>query len=185
LSPDWIGRLQADSTLTLDALLAQAVGPVNCRADFSTGELDSVAALAGRETAGVLTTRAALRREFLARTGWQLAIELPGTSPLWPEQFDPWNLTPLADGEVLHQRLLRLAGEHGHLELLDQWALTTPAGAHPLFNGIRGVLLCGLAERPAITVHGDTTLVQGRGIDGSFVGMELLQEGQRLTLRAQ
>jgi hypothetical protein len=183
LSPRWSETLESDSTLTLDALLARAVRAISCRSDFTARERDSVAALAGREAAGVLTSRADLRRDFLARSGWQLNIELPAGAPLWPERFDPWNLTPLADGEVLHQRHLRLGGERGHLEVLDQWALTTPAGAHPLFNGIRRVLLAGLADRPTITVRGDSTLVHGPGVDGGFIGMEVVDEGQRVTIR--
>ncbi|MEO8140065.1 MAG: hypothetical protein ABI742_10480, partial [Gemmatimonadota bacterium] len=183
LRPGWTEELAADSSLTLDALLSQAVRPISCRADFTLRQRDSVAALAGRETASVLTTRAALRRDFLARPGWQLIIELPVGSPLWPQQFDPWNLTPLADGEVLHQRQLKLGGDRGHLEVLDQWSLTSPAGAHPLFNGIRRVRFAGLAQRPAITVRGDSILVQGTGIEGSFTGMVVVEEGQTLTVR--
>ncbi len=182
LRAGWTGELIADSTLTLDALLARATAPISCRAEFTGGERDSVAALAGRETARVLGHRAKLRRDFLDRAGWQLLIELPVTSPLWPEQFDPWNLTPLAGGEVLHQRHLRLGGERGRIDVLDQWALTSPAGAHPLFNGIRQVLLAGLAERPTITTRGDSLVVEGPGFQGRFTRMAFDVEGQRVTL---
>ncbi|MEO8633693.1 MAG: hypothetical protein ABI587_00310 [Gemmatimonadales bacterium] len=183
LQADWIGALTRDSMLTLDALLGRAVAPISCRADFTTHEIDSTGALAGRESAGVLTARAELRRSFLARPGWTLVILLPDATPLWPERFDPLNLTPLADGEVLHQRHLRLSGERGRLEIQDQWALTVPAGAHPLFNGVRSVLMAGLAEHPTLTITPDSLLVRGPGIEGAFTGMTVVEAGQQVTVR--
>jgi len=173
LRPGWPSELNTDSTLTLDSLLTRATAPISCRADFTRRESDSVAALARRETAGVLEKRAGLRREFLARTGWQLLIQLPPDSPLWPEQFDPWNVTPLPDGEVLHQRHVRLNGKHGRIDVLDQWALTSPAGAHPLFNGIRRVLITGLPEPPVLTLHGDTVVVGVPGVEGRLTGLAI------------
>ena len=183
--PDWITTLEQDTTLTLDAMLAQAVAPISCRADFTAHETDSIASLAGHEAAGILSARAELRRNFVARPGWQLVIELPVGTPLWPEQFDPLNLTPLANGEVLHQRHLRLSGDHGHLEVLDQWALTVPAGAHPLFNGIRKVVIAGLATRPDITARGDSMTVRAPGIDATLTGMVVTETGQQVTVRTR
>lgn len=185
LRPGWPAELNADSTLTLDLLLARATAPISCRADFTRRESDSVAALARRETSEVLGRRDGLRREFLARTGWQLLIELPTDSPLWPERFDPWNVTPLPDGEVLHQRHVRLSGAHGRIDVLDRWALTSPAGAHPLFNGIRRILLTGLKEPPALLSRGDTVVVSGPGLDARLTGLAVDTTGTRISLRPQ
>ncbi len=185
LRPAWQAELSADTTLTLDALLGRATASLSCRADFTRREVDSVGALAGEETGQVLGKRAALRTEFLARQGWQVLIEVPVTAPFWPEQFDPWNVVPLADGEILHQRHVRLGGNHGRIDVLGHWALTSAAGAHPLFNGLRRVLLAGLAAAPSVTQRGDSLLVAGEGIDGHFKGMTVDTAGQRITLRAK
>lgn len=185
LRPAWQAELTADTTLTLDALLGRATASLNCRADFTRHEVDSVGALAGQETGQVLSKRAALREEFLARQGWQLLIEVPVSAPLWPEQFDPWNVVPLADGEILHQRHVRLGGDHGRIDVLEHWALTSAAGAHPLFNGIRRVLLAGLATAPSVTLRNDSMFVSAEGIDGRFTGMAVDTAGQRITLRSK
>lgn len=182
LRPRWPAELAADSTLTLDALLGRAIGPVSCRADFTRYEIDSTAALAAAESGRILGDRAALRREFLSRAGWQLEIALPDSAPLWPEQFDPWNVVPLEGGEVLHQRHLRLGNDRGRIDVFERWALTTPAGAHPLFNGVKRLLLAGLPERPSLTIRGDSTLIKAPGIEGAFVGMTLQETEGRLLL---
>lgn len=185
LRPAWQAELGADTTLTLDLLLSRATAPLSCRADFTRREVDSVGALAGRETGQVLGKRAALREEFLARPGWELLIDVPVSAPFWPEQFDPWNVVPLADGEILHQRHVRLGGDHGRIDVLEHWALTSAAGAHPLFNGIRRVLLAGLATAPVVTQRGDSLLVSGDGISGQFVAMSVDTVAQRITLRVK
>jgi hypothetical protein len=182
LAPRWSDGLNADSTLTLDSLLAAATAPLSCRADFTPREIDSVATLAERETGSVLAARDAARRAFLAQEGWQLLIEVPAEQPLWPEQFDPWNVTPLPEGEVLHLRHLRLGGSHGRVDLLDRAGITTPAGAHPLFNGIRRLHVTGLPQAPEVAVHGDTLVVTGAGLEGRFTGLVADTTGQRLTL---
>lgn len=183
LRHDWVTELAADSALTLDVLLERAVASLSCRADFTRAELDSVARLAGQETSAVLARRLNARQAFLARDGWEVTIRLPPSRPLWPQRFDPWNLTPLPEGEVLHQRHLRLGGEAGQLEVLDQWALTRAAGEHPLFNGVREVVIAGLAERPSLTSRGDTLLVRAPGVEGMLVGLVAGVEGRRITLR--
>ena len=181
--PRWQAALTADSTRTLDGLLAEALATVSCRTDLSPMETDSVASLAGREVASVLAARGALRQGFLDRPGWWLVIELPPAAPLWPQGFDPLNVTPLPDGEVLHRRQLKLGGGPGALEVLGAWALTAPAGAHPLFNGIRAVTFTGLEHPPEITARGDSLLVRAPGIDGRFTGLIADTAGDRVTLR--
>ena len=181
--PGWPDTLLADSTLTADRLLARTLVARSCRADFTPQERDSVAALAGREATAITGERAAARQAFLARTGWTLTVTLPQGQPLWPERFDPWNLTPLAAGESLHLRHLKLSGDRGRMEVLDRAALTRPAGAHPLFNGLREVVVTGLPERPSIVTRGDTLVVQAPGVTGSFTGLVPEETGTAVTLR--
>ena len=182
-APRWKAELSADTAGTLDGLLDQALAPVSCRADFTRAETDSVAALAGREVASVLAARDSLRAAFLGRPGWGLVLELPPATPLWPQRFDPLNVTPLPAGEVLHRRQLTLGGAHGSLDIVGAWALTVPAGAHPLFNGIRTVTLTGLDRPPELTVRGDSVLVRAPGIEGRFTGLAADTTDRRVTLR--
>lgn len=185
LAPRWQDALSTDSTRTLDGLLEGALATVSCRADFTPAESDSVAARAGREVAAVLTSRDSLRAEFLGRPGWWLVLEWPAAAPLWPQGFDPLNVTPLPGGEVLHRRQVTLGNEHGALDVVGAWALTAPAGAHPLFNGIRTVTLTGLARPPEVTRRGDSLLVRAPGIEGRFTGVAADTTDHRVTLRPQ
>ncbi|MDX2122358.1 MAG: hypothetical protein SF070_15030 [Gemmatimonadota bacterium] len=181
--PGWPDSLLADSALTVDRLLGRALEARSCRADFSRRERDSVAARAGREAAAITGERAAARQAFLARTGWTLTVTLPQAQPLWPERFDPWNLTPLAAGEALHLRHLKLSGDRGRMEVLNRAALTRPAGAHPLFNGLREVVVAGLPDRPSIVARGDTLVVEAPGVTGTFTGLVREETGTAVTLR--
>ncbi len=43
---------------------------------------------------------------FLGRPGWKL--EIASAQPLWPQGFDPLNVTLVARGEILHRRWVKL-----------------------------------------------------------------------------
>jgi hypothetical protein len=79
---------------------------------------------------------------------------------------------------VLHTRHVKLSGEAGSLEVLDRHALTEAAGAHPLhplFNGVRRVVLTGFASEPRVEdVRGVSTIVAD--------GVKATLRGARVTV---
>lgn len=74
------------------------------------------------ETEALKLERDKLRREFFEAGGF--LVEIRSQTALNPQGFDPMNLKPLENGEVLHQRFLRLGDARGFCEVLDVPVLT-------------------------------------------------------------
>jgi hypothetical protein len=79
------------------------------------------------------------KEAFLTTAVFRLEIE--SHSPLFPQGFDPMNVQRVSSSEVLHSRFLRLGNEAGHLQTLGSSALSVGTDAHPLFNGVRKVIV--------------------------------------------
>ena len=97
-------------------------------------------------------------------------------APLWPQGFDPLNLEVLEDG-LFHGRFLRLGNDAGAVQFMDgsgadASALTTAAGEHPLFNGVRRVEIAGLSE-PAVTRDGSGVRLAAAGFEAAFAAAEV------------
>lgn len=163
-APQWRESLERDDTRTLDELLDAAVRGDACA--YSAEERMSITVRAHADARGVQARLAERRRTYLDQPGWTVTID----TLLFPERFDPLNVQVVGNGEVLHTRHVKLSGEAGSLEVLDRHALTEAAGAHPLFNGVRRVVLTGFASEPRIdnvqgvsTIHADGVKAALRG----------------------
>jgi hypothetical protein len=75
----------------------------------------------------------------------------------------------LGDKEVLHTRWLKLGNGSGAIEVLGRSGLTEAAGAHPLFNGVRKLIVTGLADPKVSQTDGKVTL-EAQGVTATFVG---------------
>jgi len=182
-APGWPARLNEDTLAALDGLLEQALPKVDCAAGFTPAERDSVARLAAGEVAALLASRDSVQREFHERKGWRLTIEAGSGAPLWPERFDPWNITPLDRRATLHRRWVKLANAAGGIEVLGREALTIAAGEHPLFEGVALVGLAGLASLPAISEDSGAVTVAGPGITARFRAVRVDTLGRTVTVR--
>jgi hypothetical protein len=104
----------------------------------------------------------------LAATGGRLEIDA-GKEPLWPQAFDPWNVVILGDKEVPHTRWLKLGNGSGAVEVLGRSASTETAGAHPLFSGVRQLIVTGLTDPKVSQTNGKVTL-ETSGVKATFSG---------------
>jgi hypothetical protein len=170
-SPAWPARLEADSTAYLDTLLEPALPHGRCSASFTRVEIDSVASLATREVAALVSGREAARREFTDRPGWTVTLESAANAPLWPQGFDPWNVTPLDRRATLHQRWLKLVNDAGQVEVLDRTVLTVGSGDHPLFTGVERLVVTGLDSLPSIRRDSLTIILEAPGLTGRLKGV--------------
>ncbi len=184
LQPGWQEAFHASPSPVLDMVLQDAVarsgtGPRALPPDVVL----EITRRAARDAAAHLTMLALERDEFLARPGWTLRVIVePGAEPLWPQAFDPMNLTRLGDGALLHTRWLRLGNRSGSLEVLNRSALTLPAGAHPLFNGVGEVVVTGLHAEPS--KNGDKEAhFDAEGISLRLDRATIERDGNRLTIR--
>ena len=91
----------------------------------------------------------------------------------------------LASTEVLHTRWLKLSNSESWLEVLNASALTEGVGPHPLFNGVRRLILTGLAGEPAVEDSAGALLVRVPGFAGTFQTTEIERGEQTLTVRLE
>jgi hypothetical protein len=186
--PKWQTELERNDSLRLDQMLAEAVSNASgtCRlpADVTT----RIARRATADANGVASDRVAGRRRFDQRAGWRIIVEPASHAPLWPQGFDPLNVTQVAGG-TLHHRLLTLGNDSlsiGYVdgEGVDHEALTEAAGAHPLFNGIRRVEIV-VPAKPTITRDGEVVVISSPGLQGRFVGVVVEEGPNRITVRVR
>ncbi len=167
LRPGWAPELERDDRQALDELLAPAVsGADMARCGFTAEELQSVEVRAARDVDEMLDRRRQRRDDFDARPGWRVVVESPH-APLWPQGFDPLNLEQV-EGGLLHTRFLKLGCDAGTVLAVDGpgadvVALTESAGPHPLFDGVRRVVVAGL-ETPVVTRKQDEVAVRAPGL---------------------
>jgi hypothetical protein len=181
-APAWRDALERGDAASLDELLRaslDAVAASGC--GFSGAEVRLAAERAAADVAEHRGALRARREDFLGAPGWRIEVEA-GAEPLWPQGFDPLNVHRLSAGEVLHARWIRLGNAAGSIEVLNRSALTEAAGEHPLFNGVRRVVVAGLSAAPLVRDSAGVAMVQAEGVEVRLAGSARLDEGAR-TLR--
>ncbi|MBV8517958.1 MAG: hypothetical protein JO197_11215 [Acidobacteria bacterium] len=161
LQPGWRATLERDDAPSLDELLARSAPPTTC--SLTADERRAALARANADVAALDQQHAKTLDAFLARDGWRIVVDTPA-APLWPNSFDPLNVQLLAPGTVLHARFVKLANDRASIELLGHPALTYADGAHPLFDGVRRVIVSGLAAEPRVTEDRGAVTIEGDGI---------------------
>jgi hypothetical protein len=150
---------------------------------------DEVAAIeltAQKDVAAVITGRRERRQAFDARPGWRVVVLAADGKPLWPKGFDPFNVEPV-EGGFLHTRFLGLGSDAGELRVIDEGdadieALTEGVGPHPLFNGVRRVVVAGL-RKPEIRKEGRQVSVRAPGFTAQFRNASMRVNGEEVLLR--
>ncbi len=158
--PGWQAALEADDLQPLDEVLRHAL-PAG--AEASTCALTGAEAVAMEHAAQddvklLADERVRARASFDALPGRRIEVVAGDGVPLWPQGFDPLNVERL-DGGVLHTRYVRLGNESGFVEALDGetadiTALTEGVGPHPLFNGVRRVVVVVPSDPVVIEADG-------------------------------
>ncbi|HVG29160.1 MAG TPA: hypothetical protein VM864_05510 [Pyrinomonadaceae bacterium] len=197
-APGWQRRLEAGDKRALDELLeaslsnsSAATAPAaNSRAarptapcEFTTTEREAALGRARTETASLIARREAARRDYLAQPGWRLVVEAGGGAPLFPQCFDPLNVSRVGASEILHTRFLKLGNAAGSIEILSRGSLTEGAGQHPLFNGVRRLTVAGLPSEPAVATEGARLSIDAQGLKGEFRGAVVSRAERTLTVR--
>ncbi|MDX2260332.1 MAG: hypothetical protein SFU84_01365 [Gemmatimonadales bacterium] len=186
--PGWQTELERNDSLRLDQMLAEAASGASGTCRLPANVTTRIARRATADAKGVGHERLAGRMRFDRRPGWRLIIEPAAGVPLWPQGFDPLNVTQVSGG-TLHHRLLKLGNDSLSINFVDgegadHEALTEAAGAHPLFNGIRRVEIV-LAGRPTITREGGAVAISAPGVGGRFLGAVVVEEQDRIVVRVR
>lgn len=180
-APDWKAALAARDEQTLDGMLAAAAGPGEACA-FDETAAAGVRDQAQADVDALRDERARRSAEFEERPGWRVVVEVVRGEMLMPQAFDPLNVEPLGPGRILHTRMLRLGNGAGALDVLDASAVTEGAGAHPLFQGVRRVMLTGLAEPQVVRTDGRVSVL-APGLRMEFDGASVVQDDATVTVR--
>lgn len=180
-APAWPARFEADDRQSLDGALTVAVGAGEV---CTAGAAATTAAMrkAQADIATLVEVRARKLATFERRAGRRIVVESGGGEPMWPQGFDPLNVDRLGTERVLHTRFLRLGNGAGKLAVLDAAALTEGVGPHPLFQGVRRVVLTGMDE-PVVTEADGTVRLRAPGVTLQFKGAKVARVGDVITVR--
>ena len=138
----WQGAFM-DGELSLDELLSERLADWTPEA-ASPEQVAAAQADTALDAEQVQAARRQTMQDVLTRPGPRLSLE--SAAPIWPQGFDPLNISDLGGGKVLHRRYLKFGNAQVRGEALGQTVLTQAAGEHPLEHGFSSVLLTGLND---------------------------------------
>ena len=181
---DWRDGFDSDESRYLytelaEALLMTTETTQDCV--FTASEREETARVAREDVERVLALRGERRDRFESQPGWTIVVQADDTSPPWPRGFDPLNVHRV-DGGILHTRFLKLGNDSGALEIMGDPALTEAAGPHPLFNGVRRLILAGLEAEPQIDVDGEHVRINLSGFSADFTGASVQRSDRQITI---
>ena len=178
-APGWKASLDTNDSQHLDQLLLAAVGEGDtCQLEASVRPRLSAQAVV--EVAALTDERSRQLMRFTQAPGWRVVV-VADAAPLWPQGFDPLNVEQIAPGRLLHTRFVKLGNEMGEMEVLGKASLSDGQGVHPLFQGVKKIEIGGL-DKPKLTEQGPRTLLSADGLHLSFVGANVNERDQVLTV---
>lgn len=183
-APDWRDGFGEDDDRLPDTELAGALRDIETLSacSFTDAELVEFGRNAREDVLTLLKGRVERREAFDAAPGWKLVFEATEDSPLWPQGFDPLNVSHVAGG-ILHTRFLKLGNECGALEVMGDTVLTEEVGRHPLFDGVLRMTLGGLTEEPPVEIDGEHVTVSLPSLNADFTGAEVELADDRVVIR--
>jgi hypothetical protein len=180
--PAWRDRLERSDSTWLDALLDSALAAVPGEVcTIAPRERAAFERQAAADVAALAAARERARRDFMEQPGWRIVIV--AAAPLWPQGFDPLNVRLLDSATVLHSRFMRAGNERGTVEVLGRQAVTRAAGEHPLFNGVREVVIAGLTDEPRVLESQGILGFEAPGVRGEFRGAIVERSAGVITIR--
>lgn len=179
-APGWPAALEADDGRTIDGALEAALGPGE-PCEFGDDVLTAAAEQARTDVAALEAERTRRLAAFEGKPGWRVVVEAGGEWLLWPQGFDPMNVERLTTSRVLHTRFLRLGSLTGRIEVMNTEAVTEGVGSNPLLQGVRRVVVTGLAE-PVVTDEDGIVRLRAPGLTAGFKGGRITRSGQTVVV---
>ena len=182
-APRWREDFEANDKQTLDGALTRALGAGRVCA-FEPALVASEDEIARSDIAALQKQRQDALRQFEAQPGWRVIVEAADGAPLWPQGFDPLNVTRIDGQRVLHTRFVKLGNDAGHVEVIGHASLSEGAGAHPLFNGLKRLQLTGL-PKPLVQENAGSVSVKAEGLDLQFKKANVATSGETIRIVLQ
>lgn len=109
---------------------------------------------------------------FLKKPGFKIVIDF-GARPLWPAGFDPMNMEKISRIELLHKRWIKLAGDRAEVEILGIESMTEGKNNHPLYSGVKQIVIPGLKTKPEIIQQGGKISIKTENITANIEQAEI------------
>jgi len=197
LSPGWQERSEQQPALTIVDMMDTALRTHHAEAaTFSGTDTAGFASRAAADIADLSGRQQRLRSEILERRGPRIVVEVEeGAEPFRVQRFDPINLMVLDAGEIAHANFLSLSVPQGTVELTNPGfvrntfsgtvGLTSPAGRHPLSDGVRRVTIAGIDGVPKVVRDAESVTVEASGVRLALRGAEVRVDGEliRITVK--
>ncbi len=183
--PQWRSSLETDDEQHIDEILGAALGEASDSCALTADEVAAIEQTAHDDAAAVETRRLERRAAFDDAPGWRVVVEAAAGAPLWAS-FDPLNIEVI-EGGLLHTRFLSASNDAGKLDVIDGEdtdleTLTEAAGEHPLFGGIRRLMVAGLQEPEVDSADGRVT-VHAAGLTADFENAAVDVSGTLVLVR--
>jgi hypothetical protein len=179
VAPGWQAGFSAGS---LDELLKSKTYFAAAPCSFTDTEEASLLARAGSAVSALKERRSRLKADFLAAKGYRFEVVTDPQHPLVAEGFDPSNATAVGGGGILHRRYVKLGNDDGTVEITARPALTQDAGSQPLADGVRQIIVTGLAQAPSIQSSGGTVQISAEGLQANFRHATVRKVGHKTTV---
>lgn len=183
LEPGWAATITPDDAPFLDERVADRLGALRARPmHVDPGLRARLLGEAQQEVAALSEARIRRLAAYRQAPGASLELVVEDGASLSPQGFDPLNVERLDERAVLHTRFLQLARHDLELEVLDRAVLTQGTNAHPLFAGVRRLLITGLEQPVAVREEGRRVQLSAPGVTATVEGGTLRWVDDRLVV---
>jgi hypothetical protein len=197
LSPGWQERSEQQPALTIVDMMDTALRTHHAEAaTFSGTDTAGFGSRAAGDITDLSGRQQRIRSEILERRGPRVVVEVEeGAEPFRVQRFDPINLMVLDAGEIAHANFVSLSVPQGTVELTNPGfvrntfggtvGLTSPAGRHPLSDGVRRVTIAGIDGVPKVGRDAESVTVEASGVRLALRGAEVRVDGEliRITVK--
>jgi hypothetical protein len=149
LHPAWKEEIKIKDANYLGVILKNTLSKSGDACAFDQDDMNRQSLAANRAVDEYLLKKLKALDNFLGKPGFKVVFDC-GNNPLMPAGFDPMNMEKVSQNELLHRRWLKLTNNNAAIEILNIESLSQGLGGHPMFNGVRQVIVAGLNALPDI-----------------------------------
>jgi hypothetical protein len=180
--PAWQEELTINNANYLDVILKNSLSRPGEACAFDEDYMSRQSLAANRAVDEYLLKKLKTLDDFLGKPGFKVVFDC-GNSPLMPAGFDPMNMEKVSQNELLHKRWLKLTNNNAAIEILNIESLSQGLGGHPMFNGVRQVIITGLNALPDIHETEGKIEFKTENISAEIEQADMEMKGKTLIIR--
>lgn len=184
LHPAWKEELNAKDYDYLDVMLKKALTNPEDSCAFDPNIVNKWSTTAAKSVDEYVLNRIKLLDSYLGKPGFKVVFDF-SKKPMMPAGFDPMNIEKISPNELLHKHWLKLSNDSASVEILNIECMSEGAGNHPMFNGIKQVIVAGLSAFPDINEANGVTEIKTENISAKIMKAEVEKRDKILFIRLQ